>query len=493
MHGDRAECPRPPEDAAPRCLLRVASVPQHTLKPSESSFAESMSQPPPSDLTSLSAAAAAKLIRERRISSEELVGACLDRIAARDGEVHAWEHLDPARALAQAREADAALARGDEPGALHGVPIGIKDIFDTGDMPTENASPVFSGRRPEKDAACVAALRGAGAIIIGKTVSTELALLTPARTRNPHDLTRTPGGSSAGSAAAVADRMVPATLGSQTAGSIIRPASFCGVFGFKPTLGLVPRSGVLMQSHTLDTVGVYGSSVEDLALVVDCMTAVDPDDATSIRRGPPGLIETARARPPVPPRLAFVKPPAWSDTDPAMQAAFADLVSAMDGRVVDIDMPVLADVVEWQRIVQLAENAHYYGPLLDEAPDLISPGLTARIKEGRAVDAQTYLRAITGREPAYRTVAMGLRGFSAILTAAALGPAPRGLGSTGSPIMNGLWTYLGMPAVCLPLLKVDGLPVGVQLVGLRHDDARLLRTARWLSERHGRAAAPSDA
>jgi Asp-tRNA(Asn)/Glu-tRNA(Gln) amidotransferase A subunit family amidase len=439
-----------------------------------------MSGPIHSDPTNLTATAAAEAIREGRLSSGELVAACLDRIAARDAQVQAWEYLDADLALAQAAEADAAIRRGDHLGLLHGVPIGIKDIFDTFDLPTANGSPIFEGRRPERDAACVAALRAAGAVVLGKTVTTELALLTPARTRNPHNLEHTPGGSSAGSAAAVADHMVPAALGSQTAGSIIRPASFCGVYGFKPTLGLAPRAGVLMQSHTLDTVGVYGRSVEDLALITDCMTAFDPEDAASFRRARPGLVGTARARPPIPPRIAFVKPPPWADADPDMKVAFAELVARFGDRIVELDLPLLADVVEWQRIVQLAENAHYYGPLLDEAPQHISPGLTQRLNEGRAVDAQEYLRAITGREPAYRALAAALKTFSAILTPAAMGPAPPGLGATGSPIMNGLWTYLGMPAVSLPLLQVRGMPVGVQLVGQRHDDARLLRTARWL-------------
>lgn len=441
-----------------------------------------MSRPLPTDLTALSATAAAHAIREGAITSQELVSACLGRIAEREPHVEAWAHLDPEQALAEAREADAALARGDDVGLLHGVPVGVKDIFDTSDFPTENGSPSFAGRRPDRDAACVAALRNAGAIVIGKTVTTELALLTPARTRNPRNLQHTPGGSSAGSAAAVAEGMVPIALGSQTAGSIIRPASYCGVYGFKPTLGLVPRAGVLMQSHTLDTVGVYGRSVEDLALVTDCMTALDPDDVVSFRRSRPGLTSTARARPPVPPRFAFVTPPPWAEADEDMRSAINALVERLGDRAVEIDMPVLVDVIEWQRVVQLAENALYYGSLLDASPEHISPGLTQRLNDGRTVDAQTYLRAITGREPAYRTVASALRGFSAILTAAAMGPAPEGFTATGSPIMNGLWTYLGMPTVSLPLLETRGLPVGVQLVGLRHDDARLLRTARWLAE-----------
>ncbi|HEY8245920.1 MAG TPA: amidase [Hyphomicrobium sp.] len=440
-----------------------------------------MSRPRITDPATLTTTAAADAICKGELSSEQLVRACLDRITTREGEVQAWEHLDADLALTQAREADAAFRAGETPGPLHGVPVGVKDIFDTADLPTENGSPIFAGRRPERDASCVAALRSAGAVVMGKTVTTELALLTPARTRNPRNLAHTPGGSSAGSAAAVADGMVPAALGSQTAGSIIRPASFCGVYGFKPTLGLVPRSGVLMQSHTLDTVGVYGRSVEDLALITDCMAAFEGGDATSFRRSRPGLLGTARSRPPMPPRFAFVKTPAWGEADAEMRETLGYFVSGLGERVVAIDIPQLGDVIEWQRIVQLAENAHYYGPLMQQASELVSPGLTQRLEAGLSIDAQEYLRAITGREPAYRTVAAALKGFSAVLTPAALGPAPEGLGATGSPIMNGLWTYLGMPAVSLPLLEVKGLPVGVQLVGLRHDDGRLLRTARWLT------------
>ncbi len=433
------------------------------------------------DPTTLTATAAAEAIRKDELSSEALVRACLQRIAAREDDVQAWAHLDADLALAQAREADAALRAGEATGALHGVPVGVKDIFDTADMPTENGSPIFAGRRPERDATCVAALRDAGAVIMGKTVTTELALLTPAKTRNPRNLVHTPGGSSAGSAAAVADHMIPAALGSQTAGSIVRPASFCGVYGFKPTLGLVPRAGVLMQSHTLDTVGLYARSIEDLALITDCMTAFEGDDATSFRRSRPGLLATARSKPPMPPRLAFVKTPSWPDADAEMRAVFEAYADSLGDRAVEIDIPVLADVIEWQRIVQLAENAHYYGPLLQQVPELISAGLTQRLEAGLAIDAQEYLRAITGREPAYRAVAAALKGFSAVLTPAALGPAPEGHTATGSPIMNGLWTYLGVPTVSLPLLEVRGLPVGVQLVGLRHDDGRLLRTGRWLA------------
>ncbi len=432
------------------------------------------------DPAALSAADAAEAIRERRLTSEALVRACLDRIAEREPDVQAWAHLDADYALTQARARDAELKLGRGAGPLHGVPIGIKDIFDTADFPTENGSPIFSGRRPEKDAACVARLREAGAVILGKTVTTELALLNPARTRNPHRGAHTPGGSSAGSAAAVAAGMVPAAVGSQTAGSVIRPASFCGVYGFKPTLGLIPRSGVLMQSHTLDTVGVLGRSVDDLALLTDCMAAFDPDDSVSYGGSRPNLLETARQAPPAAPLFAFVRTPAWADADPVVHEAFAELIEVLGDRVVEVQVPSLADVINWQRLIQLAENAHYYGPLLRDTPELLSQGLKDRLEAGLKVDVQDYIRALAACEAAYRVVAGVLDDYGTILTPAATGPAPEGFGSTGNPVFNGLWTYLGMPAVTLPLLAADGLPIGVQLVGARRDDGRLLRSARWL-------------
>ena len=444
-----------------------------------------MSRPQISDLSALDAAGAADAIRAGEITSEALVRACLDRIAEREDEIQAWAHLDPEAALAQAHDMDTVQRSGGAIGPLHGVPVGIKDIFDTADLPTEYGCPIFDAWRPKKDAACVTLLRACGAVILGKTVTTELALLTPAKTRNPHNVKHTPGGSSAGSAAAVAASMVPAALGSQTAGSVIRPASYCGVYAFKPTLGLIPRAGVLMQSHTLDTVGVYGRSVDDLALLADCMTAPERDDAVSYRYEGPRLLETARQTPAQAPCFAFVRTPAWGEADAAMQAAFEGFVGSIDAWVKVIEIGVLADVIEWQRIVQLAENAYYYGRLMRDAPDMLSDGLKARLEAGLEADVQTYIQALASREGATREVVRAVTDYDAILTPAATGPAPEGFETTGSPVFNGLWTYLGMPAVSLPLLETDGLPIGVQLVGARCSDAHLLRTARWLAERQG--------
>jgi Asp-tRNA(Asn)/Glu-tRNA(Gln) amidotransferase A subunit family amidase len=265
------------------------------------------------ELAALTAAEAAAQLAAGRITSEELVAACFTRIEAREAEIQAWAFLDRERALEEARSADAARREGKGVGPLHGVPVGIKDIIDTADMPTEHGCAFFKGRRPYEDAACITLLRRAGAVILGKTVTCELAASTPSRTRNPRNTEHTPGGSSSGSAAAVAAGMVPAALGTQTAGSVIRPAAFCGVVGFKPTFGLIPRFGVLAQAPSLDTVGVFGRSVEDVALVADALQGHDARDRASLSTSRPRLLATATEDWPLPPLLAFIKTHAsWS-------------------------------------------------------------------------------------------------------------------------------------------------------------------------------------
>lgn len=433
------------------------------------------------ELVNLTAHEAASLIAAGTITSEQLVEACLKRIVSRDPELKAWAHLDAKQALADARSADAQRATGAGIGPLHGVPIGIKDIIDTQDLPTENGCPIYTGNQPRTDALCVTALRAAGAIIIGKTVTTELALLTPAETQNPAAPGHSPGGSSAGSAAAVADFHVPAALGTQTAGSVLRPASYCGIYGFKPTFGLIPRSGVLMQSHTLDTVGLLARSIEDLALVTDAMSWRDPTDETSYPRSQQRLADIATSTPPAKPAFAFVRTPAWDQVDTESQAAFDELVAELGNTCITVDIPGLDQAMEWQRRVQLAENAAYYGPLQDKARDQLSDGLNARLDEGAKVPVRVYLEAIASRDRAYAGLNELFDDVDAIITPPAPGTPPAlSEGITGAPVFNGVWTYLGMPCVSVPLLEVNGMPVGVQLVAQRRDDGRLLRTARWL-------------
>jgi Asp-tRNA(Asn)/Glu-tRNA(Gln) amidotransferase A subunit family amidase len=435
-------------------------------------------------LHQLSAVEAASRIATRDITSTALVEDCLSRIAARDGEVKAFVHIDPAHALRQAAAADEAVRQARGVGALHGVPVAIKDIIDTADMPTQHGCPVFKDQRPEADAACVAALRKAGAIIIGKTVTTELATLTPNVTHNPRNLAHTPGGSSSGSAAAVADEMVPLALGTQTGGSVIRPGSFCGVYAFKPTYGLIPRPGVLDQSHSLDTIGVYGRSIEDLALVTDVLATYDARDTASLSLSHASMRSIAMQPWKVKPMFAFVKTSAWDEhADAATKEAFGELIETLGAQVeeVNIDETTAAGITA-HRLINDVELATRFGPLLDKNPSLISDRLAQQIEGGRAIKATDYLHALDQRDALYVSCQHLFTDYGSILTLAAPGPAPKGLGSTGKAIFNGFWTFMGTPAVTLPLLEIDGLPVGVQVVGARRDDGRLLRNARMLVE-----------
>jgi len=433
------------------------------------------------DLFQLTAFEAAQRIRNGDFSAYALMRACLERIEAVDPQIEAWAFLDPEHALAMAAEADAGRRNGAPCGPLHGVPVAIKDIIDTEDMPTQHGSPIFASRQPLEDAACVAALRAAGAIIIGKTVTTELASLTPGKTRNPRAPERTPGGSSSGSAAAVASGMVPLALGTQTAGSVIRPASFCGIFGFKPTLGFISRTGVLMQSHTLDTVGVFGRSLQDVALAAECLSGWDGRDEVSYRRAQQSLLAPLEQEFEQPPRFAFCRTPAWPLAEPAMHDAFAELVDALGEHCRAIELPPDCNALPaHQGIVQSAENAAWYGDIYDRHPGSLSPAMRERLAKGMQENARAYIEALSARARLYRQMTGIFERFDAVICPAAPGPAPKGLETTGNPVFNGLWTYLGVPAVTLPLMEIDGAPVGVQLVGPRRDEAHLLRTANWL-------------
>jgi len=425
------------------------------------------------NLHKLTAQDAATGIRSGAFSSTQLVQSCLERIAARDLAVQAWAHLDAGIALAQARAADMAMARGDKLGLLHGVPVGIKDIIDTLEWPTENGTVVFKGRKAVEEAELVKRLKVSGAVILGKTVTTELAFYAPGKTTNPHNRAHTPGGSSSGSAAAVADFQVPLAVGTQTAGSIIRPASYCGVFALKPTFGAISTKGVLTQSPPLDTIGGYARNAADLAVLIEAMGG--PAAALSQPMG-----EGARGAP----RFAFVKSRAWASGEDAMKAAVLDFVTQLGGHAEETELPPEFDGTDGlQREVQFHDIAANYGPLYDANPDGVSAKLAEVIAEGRAVSASEYGVACARSDVIYRSLANIFERFDAILTPSASGPAPEGLASTGSPAFNFIWTYLGCPVVNVPCLEVNSLPLGVQLVGPRGGDANLLAAATWLFEK----------
>src|SRR5919201_1181315 len=373
-----------------------------------------------------------------------------------------------------------------EIGPLHGVPVGIKDIMDTADMPTENGSPLYAGRTPSRDAAVVATLRGAGAVIMGKTVTTEFATRTPAKTRNPHNPEHTPGGSSSGSAAAVAAGMVPLALGSQTAGSTIRPGAFCGVYAFKPTHGLIPRTGLLQLSRTLDHVGLFARTVEDIALLAEELVGYDERDPDTRPRARIPFLSATREEPPLEPMLAFIKTPHWERADPDTKEAFGELVETLGERVEEVELfPSAAAAWDMHKTIMEAEMAANLEREWQAGRDRLSERLRALIERGREVRAVDYQRALRAIAPIVESLdELFMQRYDAILTPAALGTAPKGLHATGDPVFCSLWTLLGMPAISLPLMKgANGLPMGVQVVGRRNFDARLLRTARWLAAR----------
>jgi Asp-tRNA(Asn)/Glu-tRNA(Gln) amidotransferase A subunit family amidase len=436
-----------------------------------------------SNLHAVSAVDGARLIRDGVITSEQLVGACLERVRAVDEDVQAWAFLDPQFALMQARRADEVRLSGQVIGALHGVPVGLKDIIDTSDMPTENGSALHAGRTPSRDASVTAMLRAAGAVIMGKTVTTEFATRAPGKTRNPHHPGHTPGGSSSGSAAAVAAGMVPLALGSQTGGSTIRPAAYCGVYGLKPTHGLIPRHGMFQLSRTLDHVGLFARSIEDVALLLEQLVGYDEHDPDTRPRARVPYRDLVAAEPPLPPMFAFVKATRWDQVDADAREAFAELISCLGDRVEELELVTpAAETAEWHRTIMTAEVAMSLQHEWQTGRERLSGSLRELIEHGREVRALDYLRA-RERIPQLRASFTELfeQRYDAILTPAAAGTAPAGLASTGDPAFCTLWTLIGLPAISVPIMRgANGLPLGVQLIGPRHGDARLLRTARWL-------------
>jgi Asp-tRNA(Asn)/Glu-tRNA(Gln) amidotransferase A subunit family amidase len=410
---------------------------------------------------SWSASQVATAIRAGDITSEEVVGACLERIAARDADVHAWTYVDPDAALTVARQRDAA----DTGGPLHGVPVGIKDLIDTVDAPTAYGSPIHAGHRPARDAACVARLREAGAVLLGKTVTTEFALFHPGPTANPHDLARTPGGSSSGSAAAVADHMVPVALGTQTAGSIIRPAAFCGIHGFKPTFGTIPTDGVRAIGPSLDTIGPLARSVADLALTAGVMAGRDLTPDTADR-----------------PSVAFARTWEWEQADPTTRDAIDAAARRLGLPQVDLPAP-FADLADAQAVIMDAEVAVALEPEHRSQPRLLSDELRDMLDRGRAVSAEELRHARDHAARCRTLLASVFADHDALLVPSAIGEAPAGLDATGDPLFCRIWTLLGTPTVAVPSLRgPHGLPLGVQVVADRHGDRVALAAASWIGD-----------
>ncbi|SLN63718.1 Glutamyl-tRNA(Gln) amidotransferase subunit A [Roseivivax jejudonensis] len=423
--------------------------------------------PEPASLLDLGAADLRDRLADGALSARAVVTACCERIASRDGAVGAWAWIDPERALAAAERLDARFARSGPVGPLHGLPVGLKDIIDTAGIPTENGCARDRGRVPERDAALVTRLTAAGAIVLGKTVTTELAFLEPARTRNPRNLRHTPGGSSSGSAAAVADGMVPLAVGTQTGGSLLRPAAYCGVTGFKPSFGAIPRAGVLTLAPGLDTAGTMARDPAGAALLAGVLGAPVGGDA-----GPRGRAPT----------FAFVTMPGWEAADPALHRAFADLRKRLGARVVAAELPAaFARAPEAARDIALTQMARSCSRYMTDGGRGLSARTRGALEAGARVPEAACRAAVEVQAALGPALAPIFARCDAILCAAAPGPAPEGLHDTGDAAFTTPWTLAGTPAITLPLLSApNGLPMGVQLVGPVGGDARLLRAAAWL-------------
>jgi Asp-tRNA(Asn)/Glu-tRNA(Gln) amidotransferase A subunit family amidase len=440
----------------------------------------------PSVANLLSASDARTAIESGQLSSQELVAACFARIDELEDSIGAWAQLDRDKAMAQANAADKFRRRGLELGPLHGLPIGIKDIIDTTEYPTERGTVLHQGRQPTQDATLVSLLKEAGAIIIGKTVSTEMAVYSPGKTRNPHNPEHTPGGSSSGSAAAVSAAMVALSVGTQTNGSVIRPASYCGVYGFKPSFARVSRHGVLTQSPPLDTIGVFARSLEDLALIADVLMRFDAQDSAMIPIAPPCIGKVLNQEVPAEQHFAFVRSPVWEQVEQVTKDGLRELIDAVNERqektidIVDLPTP-FAELHEDHRKIMEADLARNFADEYERGKSELSTVLREMIERGQQVSASDYENALAKMQDYDVFLEEIFDEYDAILTPATPGPAPAGIDATGSPVMNTIWTFCGTPAINVPLLQSpEGLPIGVQMVGAKNDDARLFRSTRWL-------------
>ena len=428
------------------------------------------------DLIKLNAVDALSMMKRGELTSEKYVTAFLDRIKVREPLVGAWNYLNHQQAIQQAKLADK-RCKDKNPGKLNGLPIGIKDIIDTRDMPTENGSSICKNRMPTEDAHLVKLLRESGAVIMGKCVTTEFALSGPGKTKNPKDLECTPGGSSSGSAAAVSDNMIPLAIGSQTGGSVLRPASFTGILGLKPTFGTISRHGMSPISQRLDHPGIYANSTCDIDLVASVILSYDEKDLDMIKQynyKQNYVIKT--------PKFAFVKGPVWDIGDKDMQE---QIIKFVENSPFDIEELNLGnDFNEAAHSHEVIMNgsiakslSHYY----ESEKEKLHPFTKSRIEAGIPVSAKQYIEAIENAKKMQQTLRKFFNKFDAIITPAATGQAPRDLMNTGNAIFNGYWTMMGVPAISLPLLKgKDSLPIGIQIISSWNEDFKLLKIAEYI-------------
>ncbi len=436
-------------------------------------------------LSNLTAVNIVQSLKKGEFTCEELVTNYIDHINKYEKNVEAWEFFDETLILQQAKKLDQDHQSGKVHGDLHGVPVGIKDIFDTENMPTSDGTEIHKENPSWNDCTIVSKLKQAGAIIMGKTVTTELAYYSPGKTKNPHDPTRTPGGSSSGSAAAVASHMVPLAIGSQTNGSVIRPASYCGVVGYKPTKGLISRHLVLQISRALDQIGVFSNTLEDAALISEQLFGYDKQDPDTSLSAKPKLLDATKQKPPLEPIFAYIKLPFMDELDEDAKKGFEEIKDELKGKIDEIELPEgFVDIPEWHKVIMESDMARSFSAEYTKSKHKLSNNIIEAIERGMKYTAVEYNNALSKIDAANIYFKQFFYDYDAILTPSASGEAPKGLKSTGNPIFCTIWTFCGMPCISLPLLKGrNGLPIGVQLVSSLFDDERLFRNASWLTKK----------
>tara|TARA_A100001011_G_C14308261_1_gene844268 strand:- start:2198 stop:3529 length:1332 start_codon:yes stop_codon:yes gene_type:complete len=436
------------------------------------------------NIISLSANELVEKLKSGEISCLEACKAYINRINKFEKEVKAWAYIDKKTILEKAEEKDEFRKSGKPLGPLHGLPIGVKDIIGTEDMPTECGTSLRKGMPESSDAEVVNLLKISGAIIMGKTVTTELAYFDPGKTTNPHDKTRTPGGSSSGSAAAVAAFMSPLTIGSQTKGSIIRPASYCGVVGYKPSFGLISRNGVLKQSSKLDHIGVFGKNVLDVALLAKSLIKKDLYDKDTLHYSAENMLDECRKGPHFEPKFIFYKTKNWKNIDKVSQKAFEFLIKKFKKNIEIFDEPsYFKEIHLHHQVIHETDMANSFQKFYKDSKKKLGKKLIEAIERGMTYSANQYTEAVDFMEQSYRSYSEVFEDYHGILTPCSTGVADKGLKSTGSPEFCTIWTYMGLPSISLPLLTgQNNLPLGVQLVGDKLDDLRFLGTANWLEK-----------
>ena len=437
-----------------------------------------------SDIFSLSASELAAQLREGEISSVEVCSQYIERIGKFEKDVKAWSHFNKKLLLEKAAEADEHRISGKPLGVLHGFPVAVKDIIGTLDMPTECGTTIRKKMTASEDSEVVNLLKVAGAIIMGKTETTELAYFHPGKTTNPHDYKRTPGGSSSGSAAAVAAYMAPLSIGSQTNGSTIRPASYCGVVGYKPSYGLISRYGILKQSDKLDQVGLFGKSVEDVALLARVLIKKDLFDPSTIHYSAEDMMDVCRKGPLFDPKFIFYKTKNWKNIDKESQKSFEIFIKTFKKNIEVFDTPsYFDDIPKYHKIIHETDMANNFQLYYKKYKKKLSKEMVSAIERGLKNSATEYAEAIDFMKRSYDSYKEVFEDYHGVLTPASSGVAPKGLGNTGSPEFSTVWTYLGLPSISLPLLTgKNDLPLGIQFIGDKHDDLRFLGVASWIEK-----------